>query len=300
MLSDLALSIGVGSDIKWLYNSSLRLKRPLARTFDDTVWWRLTHHLCAGVGVSLSAASRAADRVLDPESGAARVRLRSTVDDTVAVSVDVGRFRDGAALAIAAAMHLATPRPRGRPPRRRSFELAASIEGGDGPALGEPDAALRLEASLAAVVTPEPSAAALAAPVQLAAALAEAGVPFVFVGPVAGVFHRFLLRAGSVDLAVDLDARYARSVARVLTAAGALPRGVPVRADFAYDAPLIRAAPCLALRVEGVTVNLLRSVPGVGEFTQIHDASDVVSLGGLSYRILGRQGYLASARTRRP
>ena len=300
MLSDLALSIAVGCDIKWLYNSSSRVQRPLRRTFDDAVWWRLAHHLSSGVGVPLADAAKAADTLLTQERGATRVRLRATADDTVAVSIDLGRFRDGAALAIAAAMHLATPRPRGRPRRQRAPSEGGSRSAGYQDTQPAGDAPLRLETAFASIHSIDHSVASVIAPVQLSAALTEAGVPFVFVGQLAGVFHGLILRSESVDLAVDLDTRVARSVSQVLAAVGAVPRGVAIRPEFSFDAALIRAVPCVALRVGGVAINLVKSVRGVGEFAQIREQSEVVALESLAYRVLSRSGYETAMRTRLP
>lgn len=300
MLSDVALSIAVGCDIKWLYNSSSRVHRPLGRSIDDAIWWRLTHHLSSGVGVPLADAAKAADTLLTQDSSAARIRLRATADDTVAVSVDLGRFRDGAALAVAAAMYLATPRPRGRP-RKQRFPTEGAPRA-DSPADIPPagDASVRLETAFASIQSADRSVASIVAPVQLSAALTEAGVPFVFVGQLAGVFHGRILRSESADLAVDLSARFARPVAQVLASVGAVPRGVTVRPEFAFDASLIRALPCVALRVGGVAINLIKSVRGVGEFAQIHEQSEVVALQSLAYRVLSRPAYESALRTRLP
>ena len=300
MLSDLALSIAVGCDIKWLYNSSSRVQRPLRRTFDDAVWWRLAHHLSSGVGVPLADAVKAADALLGQERAAMRVRLRATADDTVAVSVELGRFRDGAALAIAAAMHLATPRPRGRPRRQRVASEGSLRAGTSTETPPTVDAPLRLETAFASIRSIDQTVASVIAPVQLSAALTEAGVPFVFVGQLAGVFHGVILRAESVDLAVDLDTRFARSISQVLTAVGAVPRGVAIRPEFSFDPALIRAVPCIALRVGGVAVNIVTSVRGVGEFAQIREQSEVVALESLAYRVLSRSGYESAMRARLP
>ena len=64
MLSDAALAIAIDTDTKWLYNASRRLERPLLRTLEDTLWWRLTHHLSGRVGIQLAEAARAADILL--------------------------------------------------------------------------------------------------------------------------------------------------------------------------------------------------------------------------------------------
>lgn len=299
MLSDLALSIAVGSDVKWLHNSAARLRKHLGRTADDAVWWRLVHHLTSGVGVPLLSAAQAADLLLGQDSPGSRVRLRSTDDDTVAVTVDVGRFRDSSAIATAAALHLAIPRQRGRPPRVRPRDaIGASGSGESGSLAGT--TVQRLESALAAIRSQESAGGSVVTTVQLAAALNEAGVPFVFVGQLAGVFHGLLLRAEAADLAIDPAPRFARSVAHVLNSLGARPRGVPVRPEFSFDAALVRAAPCLIVRVSGVAVNFVKAVPGIGEFAQVHDQSELVALESLSYRVLSRAAYINAVRARLP
>src|SRR5262245_6153990 len=104
MFSDTALEIAVGANIKWLYNASRRLRRPLNRSREDAAWWRLTHHLAGRVGISLFDAARASDLLLSGQLDLPRVRLRATPDDTASISVDLARFNDGAALASAAAL----------------------------------------------------------------------------------------------------------------------------------------------------------------------------------------------------
>jgi len=61
LLSDAALSIVVGDDVKWLYNSARRLRKPILRTSDAATWWRMVHHLSVGLGAPLNDAGRAAD-----------------------------------------------------------------------------------------------------------------------------------------------------------------------------------------------------------------------------------------------
>jgi hypothetical protein len=290
MFSDAALAIAVDTSTKWLYNASRRLKRPLRRSLEDAVWWRLTHHFTGRLGIPLSDAARASDLLLAQGSDLSRVRLRSTVDDTVAISVELSRFHDGAAVAAAAALHLATPRRRGRPPREQSpgRGLLPSPQAPSG------DDSIRLARALELVRSPEGVASDLSV-LKLLASLTEAGVPFVISGGVARAFHGDGREVDSLDIVADPTARHARSLAQALNRLEARPRGVHVREGFTLDSSLVRAVPCLALRVRGIALNVTRSLPGIGEFPQVYDASHLLLLESLSCRILTQDALTRTA-----
>jgi hypothetical protein len=284
MFSDAALAIAVDATSKWLYNASRRLNRPFQRTLADVAWWRLTHHLAGRIGIPLADAARASDLLLGQGSDLSRVRLRSTADDSVAISVDLARFHDGAAVAAAAALHLATPRRRGRPPRARP--PGVSYSGFPSGGIGGDESA-RLTRALAAVLplTGEGNPGTVAA---LLSALFESAVPCVVVGSTASVFHGGAPSSSSVDLVADLSARHARSLSLALNRLQAIPRGVHVRDGFQFDPGIVRSAPCLALRVDAIALNISRGLPGVGEFPQVHESSTAVPLGGATHRVISR------------
>jgi hypothetical protein len=291
MLSDAALAVAIDADTKWLYNASRRLKRPLLRTHEDVTWWRLTHHLSGRVGIQLSEAARAADTLLSRGSELGRVRLRATADDSVAVSVDLGRFHDSAAVAIAAAIHLAIPRKRGRPPKHRSIPSVPGM--GESGAVGDP---ARVAAALHALDRPVASIQSEArTATDLLSALSETGVPIIVVGALADVYHGVERTSPSVDLIADLTPRPARLLSQLLNRLGAVPRGTHVREGFAFEPSLVRSAPCLALRIHGIAVNIVRAVPGVGEYPQAREASEIVAGESLSYRVLNRAGLSLAA-----
>jgi hypothetical protein len=292
MLSDAALAVAIDADTKWLYNASRRLKRPLMRTHEDVTWWRLTHHLSGRVGIQLAEAARAADTLLSRGSELGRVRFRATTDDSVAVSVDLGRFHDGAALAIAAAIHLAVPRKRGRPPKHRSSPPPLGVGG----AISGADLA-GVAAALHALDRPSTGGEdETGGASDFLSALSEAGVPFIVVGALAGVHHGLERTSPSVDVIADLTPRPARLLSQLLNGLRAIPRGTHAREGFAFESSLVRSAACLALRIRGVAVNIMRAVPGVGEYPQAREASEIVVGEGLSYRVLNRAGLsLASA-----
>lgn len=286
MFSDAALAMVVDTSTKWLYNASRRLGRPLERSFEDASWWRMTHHLAGRLGIPLADAARASDLLLRPGLESTKVRLRSTMDDAVSISVDLARFHDGASLAAAAGLYLAIPRRRGRPPRSRG--AGARPDAPTRRALRSEELVDHLSRALASVRTGGEAEAGN--PVAgILVALAEASVPIVIAGDVARVFHGDSPSAPSLDLIADLSSRHPRSLGSVLNSLGAVPRGVTIREAFRFDPSLIRAAPCLALRIQGVSVNILRILPGIGEFPQVAEASVSAPLDERTFRVLSRE-----------
>ncbi len=293
MLSDAALAMAVGCDPKWLYNGARRTRRALERTPANAVWWRLVHHLADGVGVSVANAVRAADALIALGPDAGRVRLKATVDETVAVSIDLSRFHDGAALAIAAAMHLAVPKRRGRP-RKRSRQT--TVEQASLPPAADTShtAPSRLRSAFSAVPVQHTDPVSGMSPELLAAHFLDSGVEFVIVGNVADAYHNALATDRPVgvcmDFVVSMEGNRAMTLARVLNSLGARPRGVAARNDFTFDSVLVRANDTMALRIAGVPVNIATSVPLVGTFPQVRDAADPVGLEGMNYLVLRAQG----------
>ena len=293
MLSDAALALAVGCDPKWLYTGARRTKRALERTPANAVWWRLVHHLADGVGVSLFNAVRAADALVAFSADAGRVRLKATDDETVAVSIDLSRFHDGAALAIAAAMHLAVPKRRGRP-RKRSRQTAVEPASPLPVADASPTAAIRLRMALSAVPVQHTDPVSGTSPELLASHFVDSGVEFVIAGSLAAAYHNIPASGHepgiSLDFVLATEGNRAMVLAGVLNALGARPRGVAVRNDFTFDSVLVRASDTLALRIAGVPVNLSTAAPLVGTFPQVRDAADPVVLEGRSYLVLRAHG----------
>lgn len=288
MLTDAELSLAVGCDTKWLYNASQRLRRPLNRTIDDAVWWRLIHHLADGVGVPLAAAAVGADTLLSLGPDAGRVKLRATRDDAVSISVDLSRFYDGAALAAAAALQLATPRPRGRPRKRKIVRLALPTPN---PVSSVEERTARLLAALEAV---QHGVSATYSAVQLVETLADAKVAMVVVGDIAAAYHSLTGPPSGVDLVVDIGGPRAAGMAVVLNRLEASPRSVPVREGFQFDAALIRATDYLALRVAGIALNVGRSFGAAGEYPQLFDSADAVTIGARTYAVISAPDLLKS------
>jgi hypothetical protein len=295
LLSDAALSIAIGCEIKWLYNSAHRLARAVHRSTVDATWWRLVHHFAVGLGMPLADAARSADALLVPGMAPGRVRLRATQDDSVAVSIDLARFHDGAVLALAAAICLARPKTRGRP--RKHPESVSAV----GFSQSEMETIVRLrmfspQERLMQSIASGSGNASLASPgASVLRALFAVGVPLVIVGQTAAMFHCAPWPSDSLDLCIDASSRHAGSVARTLNVLEATPRGIAARDGFRIDPSIIAAVPVLALRAGGASVNLFPSVEGIGEYAQVEQLSAGVPFDESQIRVLGMPGLLRSA-----
>lgn len=286
MLSDAALALALGGEIKWLYNSARRLGRPVRRSVEDAAWWRLVHHLAVGLGVALADAARSADTLLNAGMTLGRVRLRATRDESVSISIDLARFHDGAALALACALHVAVPRARGRPRTRSEPSSAFAFS------------AMEMETVVRRRAMPEPERLDLAISVMtpdaetehaghtVVHALSAAAVPFALIGNSAALFHCAPWAPESVDLCADTSVRSGAVLASVLNDLGARPRGVASREAFRFDSALLRASSMLALRVGRLPLNVSPSIDGVGDYAQIEDLCVQVPLEADRIRVI--------------
>lgn len=306
MFADSVLAVAIDCEIKWLYNASHRLGRPILRTIDDTRWWRMLHHLAGGLGVPLADAARATDLLLakDPDSG--RVRLRATREDAVSISVDVARFFDGAAVAMAGALHSIAPRPRGRP-RTRQVHPVAAFPAAATLAEIRRRRGIRPEERLAHALewTQESSGSGVPDPVSAEAralliGLADAAVSFVVVGGVSASYHGVDPHATGLDICAGFSSRNRTALATALNTWRARPRGVPAREAFRFDAALLKAADVVAVRVGGLALNVAGQVRGIGEYEQVEESSETVVLDGRIVRMLGSTALLRTDALARP
>ena len=269
MLSDSALGLAVGCDIKWLYNSARRLDKPIRRATDGATWWRLVHHLAVRLGVPLADAAQASDMLLAPDMHPGRIRLRSTPDESVSVVVDLGRFHDGAALALAAAQFLAVPRARGRPKTREAIAASAQFSSAEMATvlrLRALEPAARLSAAIDGMAGEVPVGDGAR---RVLFSLSDANIPFVIVGEFAAAYYGAPWAATSLDLCADPSPRHSTAFAIVLNSLNAKPRGTATREGFRVDASLLRAVPMLALRIGSLDLNIYHEVGDVGEYQQV-------------------------------
>jgi hypothetical protein len=286
LVSDSQLAFAVGANVKWLYNASARLRRPLERTLDGVIWWRLVHQLSVDVGAPLASAAKAAGTVLEHVADSGRIHLHAAADQSVAVVVDLPKLHDTASLAAAAAAAFIVARPRGRPRKHTVATVTKSV------ARLSPerhDAGSELRRVLTAVhqVTGPDSLDAL----HLSRKIASVGVPFVLIGDAARAMAAGLAPPGHVDLVVDLTPRTSRSLATILAATHSRPRGVSARAGFVIDPAAMLSLPCLALDADGLRLNVWNAGLRFGGFEQQLSTSRVVELEGTLIRIAATEPF---------
>ena len=219
MLSDLVISTAAGSSISWLYNASRILHRDIARTPDDTRWWRLVRLIHADLGLPLQAAAKIADATLNGLSPT-KVRLNATVDGSIAIQLDMDRFLSSTSAALSAARNFSVPAPRGRPPKtlRQAPNGVASIPEG----------------------TKTPT-------VRLGAFEAHGADVAILLSSKQGIL------TGMYDPAPKNLER----VAAALTSLGARHRGIPDSWPNTIDAITLRAVPSLALNTSDGPLDLI-------------------------------------------
>ena len=294
MLTDAALARSIGGEIKWLYNSARRLGRPVRRSLDDAVWWRMVHHLAVGLGVPMVDAARAADTLLAAGMNPGRVRVSATRDESVAISVDLARFHDAAALALACALHMAVPKARGRPRIRTEPDTRPAFTAQEMATIVQLRSMADADRLGLALRIPAFDADANHTGQSVVSALAQAGVPFAVAGNAAAAFHGAPWHADSLDLCADVSVRHGAVLARILNTLEAKPRGAPVREGFEFDSSLVRAVPMLALRVGSLPLNVTSAIDGLGEYSQIEDLCVQVPLECVRVRVITLEALLRS------
>ena len=118
MLSDLVICTAANCTTTWLYNASRLLEHDIARTPNDTRWWRLVRLVHAELGLPLRAAAKIADATLRPGLAPTKIRLNATPDGALAIQLDLERFLTTTSAALSSARNFSVPAPRGRPPRK--------------------------------------------------------------------------------------------------------------------------------------------------------------------------------------
>lgn len=116
------LAIATRSSSIWLSNSSRLLRRRLHRTPSGARWWALVRMLSVETGLPLATSAKVADATLGQAQAIHRVRLPTSIDQALSLTIDLERFHSTANAALAAALVFAPPKRRGRP--RRSVSRA--------------------------------------------------------------------------------------------------------------------------------------------------------------------------------
>lgn len=262
LLSDAVLAAAVGCNPKWLYNAAARLKRPIRRTTADAVWWRLVHTMSTGLRAPVLDAAATATVLLKLSPDVGRVRLQVSADDAVSLSVDLPRFHDCAAVALAAARAFALPRPRGRPRRRpREHTRVTTVEGTTVEWTLSPDELRLLDAVVGCGCDPILLHTTRSKP-------AASGT------------------ARRLRLLVDVSQRRALALSVTLNSLRARPRGVEAREAFRIEGAFFRLVPRMALVTENVVFDVAASWPGVGSHGEAAARTTYLSISGRTFRVV--------------
>lgn len=269
MISDAVFSAAVGCQIKWVYNAAHRLTRHVERTAASVAWWRLVHHLAGELGLPLADAERAADTLLSTGLSPGRIRLRSTQDESVAVTVDLPRFLDATALALAAALYQTPLRRRGRPRRDRGATAAGRLTASEIALIAN----RRLLTPHQRLEGPEmqPLVAALVA-------LSRSGVPFVVIGAAAAAIHGAPWPAKELDVVVDGSRRYGSALSECLGGLRAHPRSPEWRDGFLVDGLLLRSVPVLALECDQLALTIHTALTTLGDYVSTVRQADIATI----------------------
>lgn len=259
MLSDAVLGAAVGCNPKWLYNAAARLKRPIRRTPADAVWWRLVHAITTGMRAPVLDAATAATLLLRLGPDAGRVRLQASSDDAVSLSVDLSRFHDGAAVALAAARAFTTPRRRGRPRRRPREQTRVTALPVDAAGELRPDELRVWDAVVGCGCDP--------------ILVQAAGTKSVTSGP-----------ARRLRLLVDAPPRKTAALAATLNSLGARPRGVEARASFRIEGAFFRTVQRMAFVTGDVAFDVATWWPGVGTHVEAGAHASLLPIGDRAFR----------------
>lgn len=281
MLSDTVISNSVGCGIKWLYNSARRLGRPILRTESDTIWWRLLYQIGSGFHAPISEAANAADMLQALGGDAERVRVSVSADGALAMSIDLGRFHDGAALALAKALHCAVPGKRGRPPKLRK---QPTLAWGASPALTLDVKGVRLRQGILALAGSHNVSTEVF--LRLFADLERCGAAPVLVGELAALCHGFRDDAATPHFVCDFSETSLHDVVATLNALAARPRGVSSRAGFRLTPASVASVEYLALNVAGLAVDVSGTLPPLGEHSSLLQRVERIAVGDTTCAVL--------------
>jgi hypothetical protein len=277
MITDAVFSAAVGCQIKWVYNAAHRLTRPVERTAASVAWWRLVHHLAGELGLPLTDAERATDTLLSTGLSPGRIRLRSTKDESVAVVVDLPRFLDATALALAAAIYRTPIRRRGRPRRDRGVTAEGRLTAGELAAIAN----RRLLTPHQRLESPE-----MQSLVAALVALSRSGVPFVVIGPAAATIHGAPWPTTELDVVIDGSRRYGSALGECLAGLRAHPRSPEWREGFTVDGPLLRSVPVVALECGALALTIHTSLAALGDYASTVRHADIAAIDGRPINVL--------------
>lgn len=113
-------SRSVKADEKWVENTARLLGLSLAYSQKEARWTGLVRVLSHELGLTLARSAKLATEALRHPPSAREVRLGASESNTAAIVLDLARYHSAYNAAVSAALVLAGPRKRGRPPAATS------------------------------------------------------------------------------------------------------------------------------------------------------------------------------------
>jgi len=119
---------------------------------------------------------------------------------------------------------------------------------------------------------------------QIIVALVAAGVRFVVIGGVAATIQGSARLTNDIDICYDPAPDNIASLVALLTRWKAYLRGVERGLPFILDERSFRTTPIMTLTTEVGDIDVLDTVPGVGDYAAALKASEVVEIGDIEFR----------------
>ena len=136
---------------------------------------------------------------------------------------------------------------------------------------------------------------------EIIKALVRAKVRFVVIGGVAATIQGSARFTNDIDICYDTDPQNIARLVRLLLKWKAYLRGVDPGLPFILDERQFRITPVMTLITDKGAIDVLDTVPGVGDYGAAMEVSEPVKIGSIEFRSLTLDALIASKRAvRRP
>ena len=136
---------------------------------------------------------------------------------------------------------------------------------------------------------------------EIIKALVRAKVRFVVIGGVAATIQGSARFTNDIDICYDTDPQNIARLVRLLLKWKAYLRGVEPGLPFILDERQFRITPVMTLITDKGAIDVLDTVPGVGDYGAAMEVSEPVKIGSIEFRSLTLDALIASKRAvRRP
>lgn len=131
--------------------------------------------------------------------------------------------------------------------------------------------------------------------------LVTARVRFVVIGGVAAAIQGSVRLTNDIDICYDTEHDNIAALVAVLQRWHAYLRGVERGLPFVLDVRAVQTSPVMTLTTDAGDIDILDRVPGVGAYRDVHQASELVTIGRTRFRSLTLPALIAAKRaTGRP